>query len=255
MKKYVKQLLIVLFTPLFNKLGFVKYAPKQFLIDDKQTLLDTFYHNLKAIGFSPKHIVDIGANRGTWTREALKHFPDAYYTLIEPQARLKTYMEDMLQTNPKITLHNVGAGSQNGTFAFTIVDRDDSCNFLITKEEALANGFDQQQVEITTLNELLKNSSLPFPDLIKIDAEGLDLDVLQGASDFLGKTEVVLVEAAVFNKTMPNTTVNIISFMDDYGYSLFDITDLNRPFKPSLLWLIELAFVKKGGIIDSYKLI
>ncbi len=55
----------------------------------KNYLLNTLFTNLKAAGFSPKHIVDVGANHGTWTREALKHFPDAYYTLIEPQNWLK----------------------------------------------------------------------------------------------------------------------------------------------------------------------
>ena len=42
--------------------------------------------------------------------------------------------------------------------------------------------------------------------------------------------------------------------MDKKGYSLFEITDLNRPFQPQVLWLVELAFVKKQGIIDSYKI-
>ena len=42
--------------------------------------------------------------------------------------------------------------------------------------------------------------------------------------------------------------------MDKKGYSLFEITDLNRPFQPQVLWLVELAFIKKGGIIDNYKI-
>jgi FkbM family methyltransferase len=224
-------------------------------LENKQSLLETLYHNLHKIGFTPKHIVDIGANHGTWTREALKHFPEAHYTLIEPQKRLRSSMEDLLHSNPKIQLHNVGAGSQVGSFSFTIVDRDDSCNFLMSKEEANARGFEQIEVPVTTLDTLLENSTLPIPDLIKIDAEGLDLEVLKGAQSFLGKTEIILVEAAVFNKTMPNTAASVITYMDQQGYTLFEVTDLNRPFSPPLLWLIELAFIKKGGIIDSYNLI
>jgi hypothetical protein len=47
-------------------------------------LLDLLFLLLKCRGFSPNHIVDVGANHGYWTRTALKYFPDAYYTLIEP---------------------------------------------------------------------------------------------------------------------------------------------------------------------------
>ena len=48
------------------------------------------------MGFAPKHIIDVGANRGLWTRTALQYFPDAHYTLIEPQDHLKTHIQDLL---------------------------------------------------------------------------------------------------------------------------------------------------------------
>lgn len=41
--------------------------------------------------------------------------------------------------------------------------------------------------------------------------------------------------------------------MDAYGYKLFDITDLNRPWSNNVLWLVELVFVLKNGTIDSIK--
>ena len=38
--------------------------------------------------------------------------------------------------------------------------------------------------------------------------------------------------------------------MDENNYRLFEITDLNRPFQPKVLWLVELVFVLKDGYID-----
>jgi len=220
----------------------------------KNYLLNTLFTNLKAAGFSPKHIVDVGANHGTWTREALKYFPDAYYTLIEPQNWLKPSFQDLLNTNKKITYHAVGAGSQSGSFKFTIVEQDHSCSFKYTEEEALKNDYKQVEIPIVTLNELLgANSKLPTPDIIKIDAEGLDIEVLKGASDFLGKTEVFMVEAGVVTKEYDNSILKVMKFMDGNGYRLFDITDLNRPFVLNILWMVELDFVRINGSIDSYK--
>ncbi len=79
----------------------------------------------------------------------------------------------------------------------------------------------------------------------------MDLEVLQGASAFFGITEIFMVEAGVGNKSFENDFVKLVNFMDENGYRLFDISDLNRPYQPQVLWLVELVFVKKNGKIDS----
>ncbi|HEY1193483.1 FkbM family methyltransferase [Flavobacterium sp.] len=224
-------------------------------VNDKGYLLFNFYNTLKAFNFHPKHIVDVGANHGTWTREALEHFPEAYFTLLEPQEWLKNSFKDILDVNPKVKFHAVGAGEKKGSFLFTIVDRDDSCSFRYTKEEALEEGFQQLEIPVVTLNELLQENETPIPDIIKIDAEGLDIEVLKGADSFFGKTEIFMIEAGIVNKEFDNSFIKIINFMDENGYRLFEITDLNRPFQLKVLWLVELVFVKKGGFIDSQRII
>ena len=54
--------------------------------------LKSLFPVLKGFGFDPKHIVDIGANTGLWTREATNYFPRAHYTLVEPQDELKIHI-------------------------------------------------------------------------------------------------------------------------------------------------------------------
>lgn len=257
MKKKIKKAAKLL----LEKFGYTLYKSNSlnnndFLnISGKDYLLLNFYNTLKSFNFHPDHIVDVGANHGTWTREALKYFPDAHYTLLEPQGWLKKSFADILNNNPKVHFHPVGAGEKKGTFSFTIVDRDDSCSFRYTEKEAAEAGFKQLEIPVVTLNELLGESNLPVPDIIKIDAEGLDIEVLKGCSNYFGKTEIFMVEAGVVNKIFDNTFLNLINYMDENGYRLFEITDLNRPFSLKILWLVELVFVKKGGFIDSQKII
>ena len=234
-----------------KKIGFDKYLFKNNNIYDKDNLLHSLFSMLNKINFRPNHIVDVGANHGTWTRKALQYFPDAYYTLLEPQEKLKNSIKDLVKENSKVIFHAVGAGSKTGSFMFTIVDRDDSCSFIYSEEKAMAMGFTQVEIPVVALNEFLPKTGLPVPDLIKIDAEGLDLEVLAGADDYFGITEVFMVEAAVMNKNYENSALKIITFLDNHGYRLFDITDLNRTPNINALWLLELVFIKKGGIIDN----
>jgi FkbM family methyltransferase len=245
MKKLLKRII--------NKLGYTldKVQTTKPVNSSKDYLLINFYNTIKNMGFTPLHIVDVGANHGTWTREALNHFPEAYYTLLEPQNWLKKSFQDILDANSKVQYYPVGAGEKEGSFQFTIVDRDDSCSFRYSQEEAKAAGLKQIEIPVVTLNNLLSNSDLPIPDIIKIDAEGLDIEVLKGASNYFGKTEIFMVEAGVVNKSFDNSFLKILNFMDENNYRLFDITDINRPFQPQVLWLVELVFVKKNGFIDS----
>lgn len=217
----------------------------------KNYLLKTSFSILKHFDFEPNHILDIGANHGTWTRETLKYFPNSYYTMVEPQKWLKESFEDLLKS-PKINYHPIGMGKENGSFKFTVVNRDDSSSFRYTEEEAKANNFKQIEIPVKTIDTLIsENQHLPKPDLIKIDAEGLDLEVIEGASNTLNSVEVIMIEAAITNYEFNNDIRTVLNFMYERGFKVLDFTDLNRPFKSNILWLVELIFIKKGGIIDQ----
>ncbi len=217
---------------------------------------------LKQRGFAPKHILDIGANHGRWTRTALKYFPDAYYTLVEPQDHLKIDVQDLLNGGGgKIRWIGAGACDKVGTLPFSIADQDHSSSFVPTSKTAEAEGMRRIDVPVTTLNEIVRTSDAPFPDMVKIDAEGFDLRVIAGASELLGKTEVFLLEATICavtpGQTFENTLANVMHKMDNAGYRVIDITHLNRSPKYGVLWLCELVFLSSTSHlfdgIDSYE--
>lgn len=207
-----------------------------------------FFQCIKNLGFNPSHIVDVGANRGTWTRNALQYFPDAYYSLFEPQAYLSASFTDLLK-NPKIKFHAKGVGASSGMMDLTTSDRDDSFSFSFTAEQAEAFGVRQVKAPVVTLDEYLPTLGLPQPELVKIDAEGWDLEVLKGAESTIANAEVVLMEAAVMNKFFKNTIADVVREMSKRGFAVFDITDLNRTQRHNALWLVELAFAKANGSI------
>lgn len=215
-----------------------------------------FFVLLKQFGFEPKHILDIGANHGNWTRDSMCYFPDARYTLIEPQDYLKAGIQDLIEQGHKIQWINAGAGDRSGTLLFTIAPRDDSSTFAMTAEEARVRGWRQIDIPVKTVNEIVATIGGELPDLVKIDAEGLDLRVLAGASNLFGKTDVFLVEGMVC-AGYENSSEAVISFMARVGYRLVDITEVNRSPKHGVLWACEWAFLRKGSSLfdaaDSYE--
>ncbi|MFA5192546.1 MAG: FkbM family methyltransferase [Verrucomicrobiia bacterium] len=221
-------------------------------LEATKSILDGCFSALKGLGFAPKHVIDVGAHRGGWTRRAVKFFPEARYTLVEPQEDLKACVQDLIAAGYKIEWISAGVGDAAGQFPFTISHRDDSSSFALSREEADASGYPQVIRPVRTLNEIVASSGAPLPEMVKIDAEGFDLKVLAGASDLLGKTDIVFVEAGVCANNFDNTMTKVIARMADAGYRVIDITDLNRSPKDNVLWLCELAFARIGShVLDE----
>lgn len=210
--------------------------------------LDCLFPILKGFGFAPEHILDVGANRGNWTRTAIRYFPDAEYTLVEPQSDLEAHVADLVGRGYRIHWVNAGAGDKSGLLPFTVSNRDDSSSFALGTEEAQEAGLRRKMIEVRTLDEIVSDSGLTTPNMVKIDAEGFDLRVLAGAPNLLGKADIVFVEAAV-RCPYENTVLRVIRNMWDKGYTLLDITDINRSPKFGVLWLTELAFLREGSLI------
>ncbi len=208
--------------------------------------LDPFFSLLKRLGFAPKHILDVGANRGLWTRTAIRYFPGARYTLVEPQNHLKGHIQDLVDGGYKIQWVNAGAGAESGILPLTLAPQDGSSTFVLTDRHGHTTGSEKKMIAVKTLNEIVSSSNADLPDMVKIDAEGFDLNVLRGASNLLGKTDIFLVEAVVCGN-YENSVAEVVKFMSDAGYCLMDITDLNRSPKHGVLWLCELAFLRVGS--------
>ena len=159
-------------------------------------------------------------------REGHRFFPNAQYTLVEPQDHLKSHIQDLLDLGRKIIWINAGAADQSGILPFKISDRDDSSTFIPTPDP----GASRISVPVKTLNEIVSAAIVP-PDMVKIDAEGFDLRVLAGATQLLGKTDIFFVEAAICCPAYENTIAKVIRRMDAAGYRVVDLTDISRSTK------------------------
>lgn len=206
---------------------------------------NVLFSTLARFGFSPSHVLDIGANHGNWTRNALRYFPRARYTLVEPQDNLKVHIADLVAAGSRIEWINAGIAEKSGTMSFHISGRDDSSTFAPLEGSAFTGTV---KMPVKSIDDLLAEYKLPVPEMVKIDAEGMDLKAIEGAHSILGRTEIFLLEAAVLCP-FENSVLRVLNYMNDRGYRLMDITELNRSPKYGVLWLTELAFVRDSSAL------
>jgi FkbM family methyltransferase len=139
--------------------------------------------NLPNILKDVKVFVDIGASLGQYTYFANKIIQNGKIYAIEADPlryqRLKELCDEWQQTSSnKIQVIHAALGEKNGTVDFFITNK--TSGSLFTREIGL--DWEKVSVNATTLDTLFVDSD---PDLCKIDVEGAEYRVLEGANHIL----------------------------------------------------------------------
>ncbi len=159
--------------------------------------------------FVPKSgwtVVDIGANIGCYTLWAARHSRRGKIYAFEPVPETFGYLQRNIEAN-KLGYSEVDIK----LYSYAIADTDDTLSMLITAESTgwnrLISGDDLKretrrviQVPVKPLDALIPDESV---DCLKVDVEGAELLVFQGASRTLQNSERVIMEyhsAELFTK-------------------------------------------------------
>jgi FkbM family methyltransferase len=210
---------------------------------------DLFLEDLRARGFLPRGIIDVGANRGDWTRMALSVFPRTPVLMIEPQDEMEIFLAELAATKPDCHFVKAGAGREPGELVQTIGENPEGSSFLPPVNDELLRAGKQRKTRMVTLDHLLAVTHPQFiPDLVKLDVQGFEFEVLAGGQSLFGRTEVFVLETSLF-RFMPDCalTREVIPFMSARGYELYDIPGFCRRSCDGALGAVDLAFVKSAG--------
>ncbi|HCR48072.1 MAG TPA: hypothetical protein DIW24_00460, partial [Bacteroidetes bacterium] len=191
-----------------------------------------FLEDIARRGFVPQGILDVGANRGEWTEMAKHIFPEVAVIMIEPQDEMRGFLQKVTSRLGHVEWIQAGAGATKGEMIQTIW-KDLNGSSFVPKPGDIQTGHREQRISpIVTIDGLLSERPHFVPDLVKMDIQGFEVEALKGAESIFGKTELFILETSLFRflgKNQP-ITHDIISFMHEKGYEIYDITEfLRRP--------------------------
>lgn len=157
---------------------------------------------LKAYGFEPDCVIDVGVHDGTpWL---YRSFPQARFVLVDPQAECEAAVKNGV--SPKSwDFRAVALGAEPGKARLNIPETEPgkggAMASLMERTDKLADSFTAvatRDVPMITLDDLA--ADLPGRIGLKIDTEGFELDVLRGGPETLKRCDFVILEMSVSHR-------------------------------------------------------
>lgn len=164
--------------------------------------------------------VDVGAHIGFLTCFMARAVgPEGNVVAFEPDAENFRFLRRNLRLNHLAAdVHAVGAGSGNGSRQFHITGSSDSHGFYEHPNTETLRVVTVQQVR---LDDVLRDA-----DLLKIDTEGAECDVLEGAQRLLSSTPPMLVEwTPDCQRKAGRVDDELLTMLRDLGYNLTVLHD------------------------------
>jgi FkbM family methyltransferase len=197
----------------------------------------------RRLGLAPATVIDVGVGPGT--PELYAGFPQARLMLVEPLEEFRGDLEALARDRPA-HLVIAAAGPKTGEIEIA-VHWARVCSSMLGSRRGDGEQ-PTRSVPMVRIDDLVTEHKLPGPFLVKVDVEGAELEVLKGALETLRETEIVLLEASLF-ELVPGSPLlhDVVAWMQSHGFVIGDLYNgHNRPLDGSLAQL-DIAFVQEQG--------
>jgi FkbM family methyltransferase len=180
-------------------------------------------------------IIDVGVK--TMTPELIAVFPDKPHLLFEP---VQEFIVHIHANYKRVNYTLVEAAVSDKEGEVTLQTRSIDGGATITHSGMVSgpvNSIDKRVVPMVTLDGYLLRHPQKPPYLVKLDVDGFELQIMQGAVETLKSASVVIVETPKHEFTAR------ISFLEARGFELFDLVELC--YYDQSFWQCDAVLLKK----------
>jgi len=197
----------------------------QFILDHGNTSTVEANYCIESIKYVDTPVIfDVGSNIGTFTLWLANYFPKGKIHCFEPQRLVYQMLCGNLAINNifNVYTHNIALGNSVSKIVIQEPDYEIPNNFgrYSFKQDNIQRKSEKILIDQMTLDHFVSENKIDRVDLIKIDAESMDLEILHGSIDTIRKySPVIFVE---YYDNCQNFFDDIVDFLNtnDYRYQL-----------------------------------
>jgi len=182
-------------------------------------------------------LVDVGANVGDWTAAALAIAPTARVISVEPVANL---LSERFGGDRRVRIVEAAASNCDGTATLHIAEHPHNTSLLrpLNMNTEYGSGWravGTRTVPVVTLDALLAHE---VPSVVKIDVQGAEAAVLEGARGVLSRARAVLIEV-VTRAHYENDSLfpKLHEMLSEVGYRMAGLSPPDVRATGEALWL------------------
>jgi FkbM family methyltransferase len=186
-------------------------------------VLDPKLDFAKKRGLKINTVVDGGAAEGEFLGRIKAVYPDAAVLCIEPREDAHVSLKNHQRRFSNVHLAQVLIGPNEGTVPYNVSDTQSS---VLPNSQGEKFG-ETKLAPMTTIDALVQKLGLPWPDLIKLDLQGFELEALRGAQECMKHAQALLLELSFLplQKGMP-LAGEVIAYVGERGFVIYDIPAL-----------------------------
>jgi FkbM family methyltransferase len=197
----------------------------------------------------PGTIFDIGAARGDWSRIACRVFPNAALVLIEPLDEFANSLRAIAHDRPRTILVRAVASAASGEVHLNVHADLVGSSILLESGDPVVNGV-ARTVASVTVDELVARHALKPPYLIKMDVQGAELRVLDGAREAIQHADAIIAEASLlpFFEGGPLLR-DLVAALGERGFLAYDIFGATHRPLDGALAQVDLVFAPEAWVL------
>jgi FkbM family methyltransferase len=186
------------------------------------------FRHLAKLGVKLTNFFDIGASIGRWSARVSQDFPHGIYQLFEPlidhSPLYREKMEVTLSRHSNFHLHKVALGAECKKARMYLYP-DNLVGSTALPLEVTPADARAVEVDMLTIDYVVQEFQLPLPEVIKMDTQGCELSILQGATKTLPQVEVLLLECWLTRAYGPSTPLllEVAEWLREFDFYLWDL--------------------------------
>ncbi|MFP3854990.1 MAG: FkbM family methyltransferase [Anaerolineales bacterium] len=200
------------------------------------------YARLKAVleQFEINCAIDVGASRGQTGRLLRNLGYRGQIHSFEPKPASFEKLQKVCEGDPGWDCHKFALGRSQGTMVLKLNLESEEMTSLLTLRNS-PPGIKHHRVNVVPLDLLFEDLVATITEprvLLKVDAEGYDLEVVKGAASSLGEVKAVMVEAFVqpIYQQAPHY-LEVLGELEKEGFELDHIGFVSRTAQNKLMAL------------------
>lgn len=172
---------------------------------------------LKTLDIEPKVIYDIGACVLHWTRKAKETWPAAEFYLLDAAQSVQPFLA---KSNSEWAISVLSDTDGKVLDFYEDVNNPGGNSYYLETTGAFTDQHKTRRIT-STLDTLVKQNNWKTPDLMKVDVQGAEMDVLNGAKETIKQCNDIILECqhTDYNEGAPKID-QMIEYMNLIGFEL-----------------------------------